>query len=107
MTIFDDRKDIFEKSFSIDETRDFQIEARLAKLYGLWAAEQLGLENENAEIYAREVITANLKEPGFEDILECVHKDFEAKALDISRARMEAMLRKCLAQARTEITEGA
>jgi len=103
MTLFDDRKDVFEKAFVKDGVRDFKIEARLAKLFGLWAAEELGLEGDNMQTYAREVITANLKEPGFEDIFERVQKDFDKKELDISRATMEAVLRKCMGQARKEV----
>ena len=103
MTTFDERKDAFEKLFAKEGARDFKVEARMAKLFGFWVAEQLGLEGEDLEIYAREVITANLKEPGFEDIYERVQKDFDEKELEISRATMEAVLRKCLRQAQEEI----
>lgn len=103
MTLFEDRKDVFEKAFVEGGNRDFKVEARLAKLFGLWAAEQLGLEGDNAQTYAGEVITANLKEPGFEDIFEHVQKDFDEKNLDISRATMEAVLRKYMSQAQKEV----
>ena len=103
MTTFDDREDVFEKAFVKEGARDFKVEARLAKLFGFWAAEQLGLEGENIEIYAREVITANLKEPGFEDIYERVQKDFDEKGVAVTRAKMEAVLRKCMRQAEDEV----
>ena len=103
MTIFDDREDVFEKVFAKDSERDFKIEARLAKLFGFWAAEQLGLEEDDVQTYAQEVISANLKEPGFEDIFEHVQKDFDEKELTITRAKMEAVLRKCTRQAQKEI----
>jgi len=103
MTIFDERKDVFEKAFAKDGTHDFKVEARMAKLYGFWAAEQLGLEGDNIQTYAREVISANLEEPGFEDIFRRVQKDFDEMELDISRATMEAVLRKCMKQARKEV----
>ncbi len=103
MTIFEDRKDVFEKAFVKDGTRDFEIEARAAKFFGFWAAKQLGLEGEDINTYAREVITANLKEPGFNDIYERIEIDFDKKELDISRATMEAVMRKSLKQAQQEI----
>ncbi len=68
MSSFDDRKDAFEKKFAHDEELAFKVEARTCKLFGLWAAEQLGLEGADADAYAREVIGANLEEPGFDDV---------------------------------------
>lgn len=103
MTLFDDRKDAFEKAFVKDGIRDFNVEARLARLFGIWMAEQLGLEGEHREIYAREVVSANLKEPGFEDIFERVQKDIDEKGLDIPREKMEAVLRKYMLQAQEEV----
>ena len=103
MTIFEDRKDVFEKAFVKDGVRDFKVEARMAKLYGFWAAEQLGLEGDDMQTYAREIISANLEEPGFEDIFRCVQKDFDEKEIDITRATMEAVLRKYMKQAQKEV----
>ena len=79
MTTFDDREKGYEGKFVHEEKLDFAVEARLSKLYGLWAAEKLGLTDADAETYAGQVVTANLEEPGFDDILRKVRKDFDEK----------------------------
>ena len=104
MTTFDKREKGFENKFVHDEKLDFAVEARLSKLYGLWAAEQLGLDGANAQTYASEVVEANLEEPGFDDILRKVRADFDAKGLDVSDHVMEAELANCLEEAKKQIS---
>ncbi len=101
MTSFDNRENAFENKFAHDEKLDFAIEARLSKLYGLWAAEKLGLDGANAQTYAMQVVEANLEEPGFQDILRKVRADFDEKNLDISDHVMEAELDICLKKAKS------
>ncbi len=105
MTTFNDRKDAFENKFAHDEKLDFAVEARLSKLYGLWAAQHLGISGANAVTYACDVVEANLEEPGFDDILRKVRADFDAKGLDISDHIMKAELEKCLNEAKKQISE--
>jgi hypothetical protein len=49
MTTFNDRKDAFEKKFAHDEELRFKAMARRNKLFGLWAAGQLGHSGPEAE----------------------------------------------------------
>jgi len=105
MSGFDDREQAFEKKFVYDEKISFEVEARLSKLYGLWAAEQLGLGGADAQTYASDVVAANLEEPGFDDILRKVRKDFNDKGLDISDHIMEAQILNCLAEAKKQIED--
>ena len=60
MSTFDDREQAFEQKFAHDEKISFAVEARLSKLYGLWAAEKIGLSGADAQTYAGEVVSANL-----------------------------------------------
>ncbi len=106
MTTFDNRKDGFENKFAHEQKLDFAIEARLSKLFGLWAAEKIGLSGANAETYAGDVVAANLEEPGFLDILRKVRADFDEKGLDISNHVLEVELEKCMEKARQQINEG-
>ncbi len=105
MSTFDNREKAFENKFMHDEKLDFAVEARLSKLYGLWAAEQLGLSDTDAQTYAGDVVEANLEEPGFNDILRKVRADFDEKGLDISNHIMEAELEKCLIEAKKQIKQ--
>jgi len=103
MTGFDDRKDAFERKFAHDGEMMFKVEARCCKLFGLWAAGQLGLSDADAETYAREVIAANLEEPGFDDVKRKVMPDFAAKGLDISDHMVDSMLAKYMEEAKAQL----
>ncbi len=105
MSSFDDRKDAFESKFAHDEELAFKVEARTIKLFGLWAAEQLGLFDADADTYAKEVVAANLEEPGFDDVKRKVVPDFEAKNLDISEHTIDMKLQKYTEIAYAQIKE--
>lgn len=106
MSNFNDREKAFENKFAHEQQLDFAVEARLSKLYGLWAAEKLGLSGDNAKTYAGDVVAANLEEPGFLDILRKVRADFDEKGLDISNHVMEVELENCMVEAKKQIQEG-
>ena len=59
-TLFTDREKGFETKFKIDQETTFKVEARRNKL--------LGLPETEHEAYAKDVVLADLKEPGVEDI---------------------------------------
>lgn len=105
MSAFEERKSAQETKLAMDEKLDFKVEARCSKLYGLWAAKQLGIEGDEATVYAGEVVESNLEEPGFDDVLRKVRADFETKGLDISDEIMEAELEKALAEAKTQVAQ--
>ena len=69
MASFEDREKGFERKFAHDEELKFKATARRNKLLGLWAAELMGLSGDAAQAYAREVIKADLEEPGEEDVV--------------------------------------
>jgi hypothetical protein len=105
MSSFDDRKDAYEKKFAHDEELLFKAEARCCKLFGLWAAEQMGLNGADAETYAREVIASNLEEPGFDDVKRKVMPDFAQKNVDISEHVIDSMLEKYFNEAKVQVME--
>lgn len=105
MSGFDEREKAFETKYAHEEKVGFDVEARCSKLYGLWAAEQLGLEGADADTYALEVVESNLEEPGFDDVLRKVRGDFEEKGLEISEHIMHAELDKALEEAKRQILE--
>lgn len=98
---FDDRKKRFESEFSYQQKNSFDVEAKTSKLYGLWAAEQLGLEGDVAETYAMSVVEANLEEPGFDDVLRKVRKDFDDKGLSITNETMSIELERVFGKVKT------
>ena len=93
---FQDREKAFESQWAHDEERRFRIVARRNKLLGLWAAEQMGIAGPDAEAYAKTVVQADFLEPGHEDVVNKVQKDFAAKNVIRSdhaiRVKMEELL---------------
>lgn len=106
MSVFEDRQQAFENKFTHDEDVKFKIAARRAKLLGLWAAEQMGLQGGAAEAYAKSVVVADLEEAGFDDLRRKVEGDLQAKGLDVSNHRIEKKLQEFLEIARTQIMAG-
>ena len=70
--------------YKLDQETEFKVEARRNKLLGLWLAEKLGLPDSQHDSYAKEVIIADLAEPGDEDIIRKVMKDIEQNKADIT-----------------------
>lgn len=103
MTTFDDREKGFERKFAHDEELKFRATARRNKLLGLWAAEKLGLAGDEAQAYAREIVKADLAEPGEEDVFRKVRSDFDAKGIAESDHQIRRMMSEFMAAAVTQI----
>lgn len=103
MTGFEDRKDAFENKYAHDEKLSFDTEARCCKIFGLWAAEQLGITGPDADTYAKEVVVSNLEEAGFEDVFRKVRADFEEKGIEVSDHVMHVEMDKALAEAKRQL----
>jgi hypothetical protein len=106
MSGLDDRKKAHESKFAHDEKLSFEVEARGSKLFGLWVAEHLGLDDDSALTYAKEVVCANLDEPGFDDILRKVKPDLEAKGVELSDNVLNGEIEKAMIEARKQLSEG-
>ncbi|HTK13845.1 MAG TPA: DUF1476 domain-containing protein [Xanthobacteraceae bacterium] len=103
MTTFDKREDGFEKKFAHDEELRFKATARRNKLLGLWAAEKLGLTGTEADVYAKDVIMADLEAAGEEDVFQKIRKDFDAKNVVQSDHQIRRTMDELMAVAVTQI----
>ena len=79
------------------------MEARRNKLLGLWLAEELGMPETEHEAYAKDVVLADLEEPGVEDIIRKVMKDITNHDADVSEADVRQKLNDLQATAYEEI----
>jgi hypothetical protein len=106
MTGFEDREKGFERKFAHDEELKFKATARRNKLLGLWAAAEMGVTGDAAQAYAREVIKADLEQPGEEDVFRKIRKDFDAKGVQQSdhqiRRKMSELMGESVAQIEAE-----
>lgn len=85
---FQDREKAFEDKFKHDSELQFKVEVRRNKLLGLWVAEMLGLKGEEADAYAREVISSDFEESGDDDVVRKVLGDLQAKEIELSEHRL-------------------
>lgn len=107
MTSFDEREKAFERKFAHDEELRFRATARRNKLFGLWAAEKMGISGAEADEYAKSVVKADFEEPGDEDVLRKVAGDFSAKGVDQSDHQLRRTLNEKMEEAVAQIeTEG-
>jgi hypothetical protein len=103
MTTFEDREKGFERKFAHDEELKFKATARRNRLIGLWAAEKMGLSGDDAQAYAREVIRADLAEPGDEDVFRKLRADFDAKGVDQSDHQIRRVIGEMMVEAVRQI----
>jgi hypothetical protein len=106
MTTFDKREEGFEKKFAMDEETRFKANARRNKLFGAWAAQQLGLSGADADAYAKEVVMADFEEAGDDDVFRKVRKDFDAKGVKQSDQDLRRTMNDLMEQAVAQIKAG-
>jgi hypothetical protein len=106
MSLFNDRKDSFEKQFAHDQELRFKATARRNKLIGLWVAERLGKTGPDAEAYAKTVVAADFEEPGDADVIRKVRQDLEGAGKTVDEAELGSKMQQLLAQAVEDIKAG-
>jgi hypothetical protein len=105
MTTFDKREEGFEKKFAIEEELKFKAYARRNRLLGLWVAEQLGLSDDAAASYAKEVVAADFEE-GDRDVVHKVTADLAAKGVAVEDTQLSAKMDELMALAIAQVTAG-
>jgi hypothetical protein len=106
MTTFNERKDAFERKFALDEELRFKATARRNKLFGLWAAAQLGKGGADAESYAKSVVLADFEESGDADVIRKVKADLESAGKPASEQELRRNLEELMIRAVDEIKAG-
>ena len=81
-----------ERKFELDQQQMFRAESRRNKLLGLWLAEQFGLTGDSADAYAKEVVVADMDEPGIEDVMRKVMSDIESKGASVTEDQVRAKI---------------
>jgi hypothetical protein len=92
---FSDRERGFEAKFQLDQQQHFRAEMRRNRLLGEWLADQhFGLTGDDRTAYAKEVVEADLDEPGFEDVVRKVMKDVADKGASLTEDALRAKIRE-------------
>lgn len=101
----DNRRQSFENKYVHDDQTRFKVEARCAKLFGLWIAEQLKLQGAEASAYAAQMVESNLEEPGFDDMKRAALRDLAEKGVSISEHLIDTRIESCLEAAKDQILQ--
>jgi len=103
---FQDRQKGFEAEFKRSQELAFRVGARRNKLFGLWAAEKLGIAAGDAsEAYAMTVVEADFERPGDGDVIEKVQNDLAAKGIQMSEAQLRAELTRAADEAKRQLSQ--
>ena len=104
MTTFDSRERAFESKYAHDEELKFKIMARRNKLLGLWAAEIMGMDDAEAQSYAKDVIRSDFEEAGDEDVYRKVAKDLKDKNSSVDETTLRTKMVELLMEAERQIS---
>ena len=105
MTTFDDRERAFESMYARDQELQFKVTARRNRLLGQWAAKKMGLTEEEAEAYAKDVVRSDFEEAGDEDVIRKVLGDLTAAGIDCDAATIRQTLEHKMVEARRHFIE--
>lgn len=107
MKSFEDRQKGFEAEFKRSQELQFRVTARRNRLFGLWAADRLGIGAGNeAETYARTVVDADFERPGDGDVIEKVRGDLAAKGIEMSEEQLRVQLTHAADEAKRQLSQG-
>ena len=106
MADFNEREKAFEAKFKLDQELSCKATARRNKLLGVWAAQEMGLNELEGESYSKEVIKSDFEKPWDDDVLQKVLTDLQGKEIDISekelRQKMDDLLEVAIGQVQKE-----
>ncbi|MXO90956.1 DUF1476 domain-containing protein [Pontixanthobacter aquaemixtae] len=103
MSDFKDREKGEEAKFAFDEENAFKIAARRNRLLGQWAAELMGLDDEETNAYATSVVQADFEEAGDEDVIRKLLGDLTTAEVDVDEAGIRSMLEEKAVEARRQL----
>jgi hypothetical protein len=99
----DEREKAFEAKYQLDEAVAFKVKVRRARLLGLWVAELLGVEGEEAAAYGRGAVEADLISPGHALLLERLRNDLLARGKSIEADRLPEEMARLESVARDQV----
>ncbi|WP_209348332.1 DUF1476 domain-containing protein [Pontixanthobacter sp. CEM42] len=103
MTDFNDRQKGEEAKYAFDEENAFKIAARRNRLLGQWAAELMGLDEEETKAYATAVVQADFEEAGDEDVIRKLLGDLTTAEVDVDEAGVRTALEEKTIEARRQL----
>jgi hypothetical protein len=106
MTLFDERERAFESLFVHEEDLRFRVRARRNRLFGSWAAEQIGLSGAEHDEYVASFLRCALERRPDELLIDRVRAAFLAHGVPAFDGRIRAALTEGWRRAALEIRDG-
>ncbi len=103
---FRDREKGEELRYEIEQEIQFKAESRRNRLLGEWLARKFGLTSDETGPYVKEVLAADLDEPGIDDVVRKVMKDIEDRGADLSEDEVRAEMERLFPVALEQVKEG-
>jgi hypothetical protein len=103
--LFRDIEQGHEAKFKLDEELRFKVRSRRNKLFGLWAAQHLGFEGDEARDYARSLVRLECEQPGHAEVGEKVMKDLQAMGAGLTVSLVVKALADAEAEAFRQVTD--
>jgi len=101
--VLNERREVLEEKFFHDADLQFKAEAKRNRLLGLWVAQQLGKQADEAEAYVREVMASDLRGPGDGDVIKKILDDLATTNITLNEAGLRTKMREFLNQAIAEL----
>ncbi|MDC0073975.1 DUF1476 domain-containing protein [Alphaproteobacteria bacterium] len=92
-----------EAKYARDADVEFKINARRNKLVGLWAANLIGLNDNDAVIFAKDVVLSDFEEPGQEDVIRKVISDLQKANVSIPEEEIRLKMTELYEVAKEQI----
>ena len=99
-----DRAKEMEARYRQDEELRFRVQSRRDYMFGEWLAAHFGLDGDEADAYARQIVAESLKMPGDEDIISKALADSESHGKTLAREDCVAKLQEFQATAFKELS---
>ena len=103
MASMKDREKAFEKKFAQDAEMNFKAEARRNRLLAAWVAEKLGMNDEDTKAYGGQLIAADLKAAGDDDVIDRIMADAEERKVTLDRNELKTKSAEFLTQTRADL----
>jgi len=104
---FKEREKGYENKFAHDAELRFKAEMRRNKLLALWAADLMGLNEEDSKALVGTLIKADLEEVGDDDVFRRMTKVFADHGVEISEHRLRREMDEKMAEAQKQVMREA
>lgn len=97
------REKNFENKFVLEEEHEFKAKAIAAKLFSIWAANEMSLSKDESEKYSQDILEMSINSNNQEKIIDKVFEDMASKNIHNSKSRLGHIFEQKLEEAITRL----